>query len=577
MGLEDFLNRQLHLNPGKLIRRFILAAVILFTIFMLLASMFFINSSIRNLQQYFKQIHMNTVAMVDSLVSENEFKLQTLVALPQFRDKLEQELVIYREHLHGERQESYTDNFGRISVPGLSPEPEENSVFMGGGPMMLEFISLQGIVIYSDKPSTRYKPFPYLNRLLEQAADGMKAGFFVVPGLAGNSPEPDSGVKIYFYNEVRQENGRLIGYLLSEMRTDFLFSNVPGWSPEQEGFLNRRTKPAGIYSAYMDVEKFLINREGYPLSFLNSSDEYSRLLRQAGCYQDCGRQPLSNPAMKDFRQGETNLELVRKLINEKPVEYFMLRKVYLNYSNQRVFGSAVWIEQLDLGMVVEMKWSAALKPYAPAFGLIFIILLMSFIVFSFLVYWINKLRIQARDSNPLTHLPGNGIINQRIQKVLDHDMAAAVIYGDLDNFKAYNDTYGFSKGDMVIQFTADVINSVISSYDRRISFCGHIGGDDFIYIVPENLVTEAASEIGRRFDEGVRQFYKKEHLDAGCIESENREGKMNRFPVMSFSMAGVIPGGKTMNHYLEVANRCGELKKLSKKKQGSTLVLDRRK
>jgi diguanylate cyclase (GGDEF)-like protein len=189
---------------------------------------------------------------------------------------------------------------------------------------------------------------------------------------------------------------------------------------------------------------------------------------------------------------------------------------------------------------------------------------------------IERLRQLALDANPLTQLPGNNTINRTIQEAIDRRAELAVIYCDLDNFKAYNDRYGFSAGDGVLQFTAGVLRDTCRDTCEKDGFIGHIGGDDFVLLVPADRVTDIGEEIARRFDAGIAEFYEDEDRERRYIETTSRQGEVMKFPFMSISMAGVDLSASQFTDFREVSATCAELKKKAKQTAGSVIFLDRR-
>ena len=115
--------------------------------------------------------------------------------------------------------------------------------------------------------------------------------------------------------------------------------------------------------------------------------------------------------------------------------------------------------------------------------------------------------MRALDANPLSKLPGNTSIIQRIQQLIDNREDFALAYCDLDYFKSYNDKYGFSRGDEILMMTARLIVNTIRSYQGVMSFVGHVGGDDFVFILPPDKVEEACKRIIKAFDDIVPHFY----------------------------------------------------------------------
>lgn len=192
---------------------------------------------------------------------------------------------------------------------------------------------------------------------------------------------------------------------------------------------------------------------------------------------------------------------------------------------------------------------------------------------------INKLEELYRvalDSNPLSGLPGNNTIRSRIDTLVKEGSEVVVVYADLDNFKEFNDKYGFAIGDEVLLFTADILQEVTSKFAGTNSFLGHIGGDDFVLLLPAESVDQVVKYLITRFDEGIREFYHSDDLANGYISMANRVGELHKFPIMTISLAGVSLKGNRYKHYLSVVDACTEMKRVSKKKSGSSFVLDQR-
>lgn len=139
----------------------------------------------------------------------------------------------------------------------------------------------------------------------------------------------------------------------------------------------------------------------------------------------------------------------------------------------------------------------------------------------------------AKLQNPLTELPGNLLIEEEIEKVLQHAEPYTVVYFDLDNFKAFNDVYGFEKGDMAIKELARVLRLNMSEGD----FIGHIGGDDFVAVFRHYNCEYLCSRIVRDYEERVHRYYSPEDRSNGYIETLNRRGEKERFPLLSVTAA----------------------------------------
>lgn len=169
----------------------------------------------------------------------------------------------------------------------------------------------------------------------------------------------------------------------------------------------------------------------------------------------------------------------------------------------------------------------------------------------------------AKYLNPLTELPGNVIIEQSLEKCILYSENYCVLYFDIDNFKAYNDIYGFENGDKVLKILAKVLMDNVPSKD----FIGHIGGDDFIAILSTWKVEEICRKIIDDFDELIKQCYTKEDLARGFIVSQNRHGVEETFPLVALSIAGVTD---KMNKFINIYTLAEESSKLKKKcKQNS--------
>ena len=182
-----------------------------------------------------------------------------------------------------------------------------------------------------------------------------------------------------------------------------------------------------------------------------------------------------------------------------------------------------------------------------------------------------------RTISPLTGLPGNVQIHAELKKRLTKKEEFAVLYVDLDNFKAYNDVYGFLKGDQIIQFTADVILSGVHTFFSEGGFVGHIGGDDFIAIIPYQNVEEICQTMIATFDKGVKKFFTELDQERGYIEAENRKGVAEQFQLTSVSIGVVVAEKGRFANILEIGEVSTQVKHLAKSIPGSSYAIDRRK
>lgn len=183
---------------------------------------------------------------------------------------------------------------------------------------------------------------------------------------------------------------------------------------------------------------------------------------------------------------------------------------------------------------------------------------------------------RAMDANPLTKLPGNTSIISRIQDLIDRKEDFALAYCDLDYFKSFNDKYGFSRGDEVLMMSARVIVNTIRGFLGVRSFVGHIGGDDFVFIVPADIAEEACKRVVEAFDAIVPHFYDADDRERECIVSTDRQGEVRTFPLMAISIAVVFNTGGRLKHFGEASAIAMGLKKKAKENPKSSYVLDRR-
>jgi PleD family two-component response regulator len=182
----------------------------------------------------------------------------------------------------------------------------------------------------------------------------------------------------------------------------------------------------------------------------------------------------------------------------------------------------------------------------------------------------------ALDSNPLTRLPGNSTILRALEVKVKDKTPFTVLYCDLNNFKAYNDCYGFLKGDDVIRFTANLISRVVRDMAGESDFVGHIGGDDFVVISTPERTFELCDTIIQEFDKGIRGFYNDQDRKAGIIQTKDRKGNPATYPLMGIAIGVVNSQKRTFTQVGEVAEVGAELKKHAKSKEGSYFAVDRR-
>lgn len=190
---------------------------------------------------------------------------------------------------------------------------------------------------------------------------------------------------------------------------------------------------------------------------------------------------------------------------------------------------------------------------------------------------LSRLLTVNRTVSPLTGLPGNLPIQTELKKRLLKKEPFVVLYIDLDNFKAYNDVYGFLKGDEIIKLTAKIITKHIHALESTDAFVGHIGGDDFVAITNDDIDYEAiCQDIIAEFDVEVLKLFNDTDIERKYIEVQNRKGVMEQFPLTSISIGVVVADAKRFSNTLEIGEVGAQVKHLSKTTMGSSYAIDRR-
>ena len=180
------------------------------------------------------------------------------------------------------------------------------------------------------------------------------------------------------------------------------------------------------------------------------------------------------------------------------------------------------------------------------------------------------------DANPLTRLPGNVSINKELMEKILSKEKFAVLYIDLDNFKAVNDYYGFEKGDTVIKETSHILINAIQSKGTVNDFIGHIGGDDFVIISTPDASEEIAKKIIADFDAVSSQFFEEKDRRKGYIETKGRDNQIHHFGFPTISIGIVNNLEREFIHTAEINSLGAEMKSLAKKFPQSKYILNRR-
>ena len=176
----------------------------------------------------------------------------------------------------------------------------------------------------------------------------------------------------------------------------------------------------------------------------------------------------------------------------------------------------------------------------------------------------------AKGANPLTGLPGNESIQREITRRLAAGLPFEIAYLDIDNFKPYNDYYGFERGDLVIQMVAEILRLHGEGNSRN--FCGHIGGDDFILITGPGSAVALGRQILREFEFRLPLLHGSGDFARGCYTTFNRKGELETFRLLSISVAIINTAGLQVTSYAQLASMASEVKKSAKKVKGSSVV-----
>jgi len=191
---------------------------------------------------------------------------------------------------------------------------------------------------------------------------------------------------------------------------------------------------------------------------------------------------------------------------------------------------------------------------------------------------LNIRRAEERiETNPLTQLPGNVAIEKAIMHLIEAREVFSVLYMDLDNFKALNDSLSYEKGDDVIKQTAHILETNANRQEGRIpTFVGHVGGDDFILIACPTITEKLGRSIIRDFNRTMPTYYPEGVRKSGFVLVKNRKGVVEKMPLVSISIAEISNEFSPILSPAEVSSRLTELKKFLKLQEGSNHLKDRR-
>jgi diguanylate cyclase (GGDEF)-like protein len=184
---------------------------------------------------------------------------------------------------------------------------------------------------------------------------------------------------------------------------------------------------------------------------------------------------------------------------------------------------------------------------------------------------------ELRESSPLTGLPGNHRIGVELAHRLSDGEDVAVVYADINDFKSFNDRYGFLRGDAVILLTADVLQSALAAKAPPGWFLGHVGGDDFIFCCAPSCVADVCALIIAEFDRRVREAYDPEDVVVGYLELPDRQGKPQHFPLASISLGVATTERRDFDDHRDMIAVATEMKRFLKEQHdGSGYAIDER-
>ena len=190
---------------------------------------------------------------------------------------------------------------------------------------------------------------------------------------------------------------------------------------------------------------------------------------------------------------------------------------------------------------------------------------------------LKVLEQMSLDASPLTRLPGNIAIERVLERRLHNGGHFAVCYADLDNFKAFNDHYGYVKGSNLIKTTAEIIYETVEDCADTDAFVGHVGGDDFVMVIAVDKVTAVCEGVIDRFNATVPDFYNDVDRARGGIDGVDRYGVPRFFPIMTISIAVIVCSRGDFDSAVEIAKSAAEIKDYVKEKPGSSYFISRRK
>lgn len=177
---------------------------------------------------------------------------------------------------------------------------------------------------------------------------------------------------------------------------------------------------------------------------------------------------------------------------------------------------------------------------------------------------------------PVSGLPDNFFIQQEIERRLEEGEKIAVIYVDLENFRHYNQRYGYARGDKVLKFLALLLFDKLRESGNPTDFAGHLGSDDFVLLTSPDRFRAICGEVIRSFDRLVLQHYDKDDRESGQISMKDRRGEDHTYPIMSITLSVITNERRDLSHFVQINDIAWELKQYASTFKRSEMVIDRR-
>ncbi|OGS17710.1 MAG: hypothetical protein A2219_05200 [Elusimicrobia bacterium RIFOXYA2_FULL_50_26] len=183
---------------------------------------------------------------------------------------------------------------------------------------------------------------------------------------------------------------------------------------------------------------------------------------------------------------------------------------------------------------------------------------------------------EHRAFSPLTRLPGNYALEAEITKRIESRKPFAACYFDLDDFRQFNDHYGYEQGDRVLRFLSMIISGAQNQWGNKGDFLAHLGGDDFVLVTAQDKVKAICDQVIHEFNHIIPDYYEEHDRKSGFITVLSRKGESRKFPLMTISVAVAPNENSSIKHYAQLLDILNEMKHYAKKQPGSVWVKDRR-